>query len=121
MKILTFQNEGVRKAVFSLKDKNILENTTEEKLLIRKKGTQYILKVKPKTKSNKTFKRIPLKNYSVSHVWFTQFPSKEDLFFFRYDSNGNKYLMKIFKNQWKYRFLLLNIISLTNFHLKEKI
>lgn len=120
MRVFTYQNEGIKKPVYELKDKALLTNMKEKKLLVRKKGTAYVLKIKPQLKSNKIFKRIPLKYFSLSNIWFAQFPSKEDLFIFRYEDDENKFLIKIFKNQWKYHFLLLNIISLTSFHIKER-
>lgn len=80
-----------------------------KKLLIRHKKGGFIIKLKTQTASG--FIRIPMRNYNLGEAWFAQFPSKEDIILFQITDEKRASISKVFINQWRYRFILLNIIS----------
>ncbi len=96
----------------------LLQNATEistlqklgiKKLLVRKTKRGFTIKMKKQEPSK--FIRIPMRSYSLKNVWYAQFPTNNDLILFKCYNLEGELRLKVFPHQWKYRFLLLNIIS----------
>ena len=86
-----------------------LERVGIKKLLIRNTQERFTLKIK-KQKASK-FIRIPMKHYSLKNIWFAQFPTNNDIILLTNSDVTGELRSQVFPHQWKYRFVLLNIIS----------
>ena len=78
-------------------------------ILIKKKNENIILKIK----ANRKFKflRIYFKILTLDNIWFGKFPNSEDLILLKVIEENMHYDVLIFQNEWKHRFMLLDLIT----------
>lgn len=110
MKIQISQQKGYCTIAISAKEKSDL-NLAVKELRIRKSRQQHYLVRLPKFGKKKNFLQPLIKLYQIesTNQWFGKLPDSDDLIYL--NCEDLTFNLFIFKTQWKYRLLLITMLS----------
>lgn len=84
-------------------------NIGQNDIFLKEVKGNHILKIRVQNKY--PFVRIILKQLIADEIWFGKFPNSDDLIILKTSKENNSFNIYVFRNQWKYRFLKLDIIN----------
>ena len=87
----------------------LYNNLGQNDIFLKEVEGNYILKIRVKNKY--PFLRILFKSLIPNEIWFSKFPNSDDIIIIRGIAENKSYKIYIIQNQWRYRFLFLELIN----------
>lgn len=113
MKVLTYTYQKVNN-YYSVETERagdqVYKNLCQNDIFLKESKGIHILKIRVKNKY--PFVRVILRQLIPNEIWFGKFPNSDDLVIIKGIVENKSYKIYIIQNQWRYRFLFLDLINI---------